>query len=85
MFVSVVSEARDYNYLSGKYNFHSIKNKTVVYVRDECITRGYNTNPVLRYQKPFWYVADIIGSSNEKFHYWLKLETQGLLYNITYI
>jgi len=83
VFISFVSEAASYNKLSGKYIFHSIKNKAVAYVRDG---RVFNTNRKvsLVYQNPFWYVAYNFESSDENIQHCLKLQTQGLLYLIAY-
>ena len=67
--------------------FHSMKNKTGAYVRDgdkDFMVSKFKTIPVLRYQKPFWFVGDSLESVNDGFHYWLKLQTQGLLYLIAY-
>ena len=80
VFVSIVSEAAVYNNISGKFIFHSMKNKAGAYVRDGEKVPKFNTIPVLRYQKPYWFVADSLESVNDRFHYWLKLQTQGLLY-----
>ena len=62
VFVSIVSEAAVYNDISGKFIFHSMKNKTGAYVRDgdkDFMVSKFKTIPVLRYQKPFFKAFDV--------------------------
>ena len=82
VFVSIVSEDAAYNNLSGEYIFHSIQNKAAAYVRNG---RVFNPNPELCYSNSSWYVGfNSLKLSDEKMRYWLKLQTQGLLYFIAY-
>ena len=81
VFVSIVGEDTVYNNLSGEYIFNSIKNKAAVYVRNG---RVFDKNPELCYVNSFWYVANRPKLPNERMHFWLKLQTQGLLYLIAY-
>ena len=77
------AEAGSYDKLSGKYIFHSIKNKAVAYERDGRVF-SKNSKVSLIYQKSSWYFATDLETSDEKIHYWLKLQTQGLFYLIAY-
>ena len=73
VFVSIVCEDERFNKLSGQYNFYSIENKAVLYVRD-----GGPYTYYLGYSGRKWYFGD---ADSEKFRIiksGIKLRTQGL-------
>lgn len=82
VFVSIVSEDERFNEVSGKHNFHSIKNKAVAYVREGDKLRSFKTPPYyLSYKMDGWLIqsADDFASNSV---YWIRLTTKGLQYNI---
>ena len=82
VFVSIVCEDEDFNNLSGKYNFHSIKNKAVVYVRDGGKISLIDPHPYfLSYSGRIWgfHGADDLKTLDlPSPYYWIYLQTQGL-------
>ena len=86
VFVSIVSEDERFNEVSGKHNFHSIKNKAVAYVREGDKLRSFTSPPYyLSYNKTDWWLiqsADDFASTSD---FWIRLTTKGLQYNIANI
>ena len=75
VFVSIVCEDAQFNNLSGKYNFHSIKNKAVEYVRDGGKVSLFEPDPYfLSYGDKKWRLKSTENA------YWIKLETKGMYY-----
>ena len=81
MFVSIVCEDKRLNKLSGRYNFHSIKNKAVAYVRDGEKVEYFDSYPYyLCYEQNRWRIqgANRFKSKDENERCWIRLKTQGL-------
>ena len=82
VFVSIVCEDKRFNKLSGRYNFHTVKNKAVVYVREGGTIKTLNPHPYyLCYQNHYWVIHDAKG---KEIWAWIWLETRGRKYlNVT--
>ena len=82
IFIAITSESLEKNKLSGKYNFHSLKNNAAVFVRDGPKIEKLGPYPYyLAYNNKFWNLQDADffeeREGKEQGGGWLALHTKG--------
>ena len=78
IYIHVESEVYDYDPLSGKYNFHSIKNKTAVFMREGGKLETFSDPTYyFTYHKPRWYLQSGKYFDQSKEGGWMRLRTTG--------
>ena len=79
IYVSVESEHMDYNNLSGKYNFHSIKNNATAFERDGGALPKFAKHPYyLAMYEDGWVFQHSEHFKNNEQRYWIEKTTTGL-------
>ena len=79
IFISIATEHPKKNQLSGKYNFHSLKNNAAVFVRDGGeIEKLVGRHPYyLVYQNKYWNLQSAVYLDKGEDGGWLTLCTKG--------
>ena len=85
VFVSILGEDERFNDLSGKYNFHSIKNKAAAYVREGGKLNFFKPHPYfLCFLQNQWCIQSIDQFKSTDYEkanqFWICVDTQGMKY-----
>ena len=82
IFISVDSEVPFFNLLSGKYNFHGIKNNAAAYVRNGGKLESFDGHPYyLSHYPGNWVFQDSENYKKNKGRFWIRLLTEGYNYD----
>ena len=79
IYISIASEDTAFTTLSGKYNFHSIRNNAAAFVRDGYALGHFDPFPYyLAYSGKAWDIQDSDSFNNTKPITWITITTKGL-------
>ena len=81
IYIQIECENSNFNLFSGKFNYHSVKDKTAVFIRDgEKIERYQSSYPYyLNYHESYWYIQSSTYFNENSGGGWMCLETKGFL------
>ena len=81
IFISIQSEDTDYNNLSGKYYFHSVKNNAAAFMREEGQLENFDFQPYyLAFYNGTWFIQGTDSFENNRTEGWIYIDTKGLSY-----
>ena len=81
IFISIQSEDTDYNNLSGKYHFHSVKNNAAAFMREEGQLENFDFQPYyLAFYNGTWFIQGTDSFENNRTEGWIYIDTKGLSY-----
>ena len=80
IFVSIQNADTDYNDLSGKYFFHSVKNNAPAFVREEGQLENFDFHPYyLAFYSGSWFIQGTDSFDNNRSEGWIFIDTKGWL------
>ena len=81
IFISIQSEDTDYNNLSGKYYFHSVKNNAAAFMREGGQLENFDFQPYyLAFYNGTWFIQGTDSFENNRTEGWIYIDTKGLSY-----
>ena len=79
IFISIQNADTDYNALSGKYYFHSVKNNAAAFVREEGQLENFDFQPYyLAFYDGSWFIQGTDSFDNNRSEGWIYIDTKGL-------
>ena len=79
IYVHIDAEDPDFNQLTGKFSFHSVRNNAAAFIRDGKELETFDSHPYyLVYIDEAWYIQNKDFFDNYEDGGWLRFDTQGL-------